>query len=98
MEQKKPRGPGKPFQKGAPGRPVGAKNKLPGTVKEMVLNVFNQLQDDPKANLFTWAQTETTEFYRIAAKLIPTEVKAKVEGTVNHFTIEPDAGCDPIQD
>jgi len=66
------------FKKGEGGRPKGVQNKLTRTVKDTVLAVFNDLQSDPQANLLTWAQEETTEFYKIAAKLIPTEVKADV--------------------
>lgn len=66
------------FQKGNKGRPKGTQNKLTKTVRETVLSVFNDLQEDPKANLEEWAKKETTEFYRIAAKLIPTEFTGTV--------------------
>lgn len=72
-------GKGKPFKAGNPGRPAGTPNKLTKTVKETVLAVFNNLQDDPKANLEDWAKKEPTEFYRIAAKLIPTEITGTVK-------------------
>jgi hypothetical protein len=44
------------FEKGKPrpanaGRKEGSVNKLTKTVKEKVLEVFNELQDDPKSNL-----------------------------------------------
>jgi hypothetical protein len=74
------------------GRPPGLQNAITRTVKETVLAVFNDLQEDPQANLTTWAKSEPTEFYKIAAKLIPTEVKATVEServVVN--LIPPDA-------
>lgn len=74
------------------GRKAGVQNKLTRTVKETVLAVFNDLQEDPQANLTSWAKSEPTEFYKIAAKLIPTEVKATVEServVVN--LIPPDA-------
>ena len=75
------------FKKGQPrpenaGRKEGSVNKLTKTVKERVLDVFNQLQDEPNVNLFDWAKTEPTEFYKIAAKLIPSDINAKVEGKV----------------
>lgn len=73
---------GKPFEPGHTGRPPGTQNKFTRTVKETVLAVFNELQEDPEAKLSAWAKKETTEFYRIAAKLIPTEVQAKVNHTV----------------
>jgi len=68
------------FKKGeAKGRPKGTPNKLTRTVKETVLKVFDDLQADPKANLLAWGKDNPTEFYKIAAKLIPTEVNANVE-------------------
>jgi len=66
------------FKPGNPGRPKGAKNKLTITVKETVLAAFNDLQNDPKANLLAWGKRNPTEFYKIAAKLIPTEVSGTV--------------------
>lgn len=71
-----------PFQKGNPGRPHGATGKLNRTVKETVLEVFNDLQEDPVHKLGEWAKKEPTEFYKIAAKLIPTEVTGSVKHTI----------------
>ena len=73
-----------PFKEGKDktgGRIKGTPNKLTKTVKETVLGVFNDLQEDPKANLLSWAKTEPTEFYKIAAKLIPMDVSASVQLT-----------------
>lgn len=74
---------GKPFIKGeAKGRPKGAVNKLTKqmrTVKETVLAVFNELQDNPQTDLLKFAKDYPREFHAIAAKLIPTEIKADVE-------------------
>lgn len=64
------------------GRQLGSPNALTKTVKERVLDVFNELQGTSEHNLFEWAKTETTEFYKIAAKLIPADINAKVEGKV----------------
>jgi len=61
------------------GKVKGTPNKLTRTVKETVLAVFDNLQADPKANLLSWGKENPTEFYKIAAKLIPTEVNANVE-------------------
>lgn len=61
------------------GRTKGTPNKLTRTVKEVVLAAFNELQDDPKANILTWGKANPKDFYQVAAKLIPTEVSAKVE-------------------
>lgn len=66
-------------QSGNPeGRSKGTPNKLTKTVREKVLNVFNELQEDPKTCLLAWAKEEPTEFYKIASKLIPTELNATI--------------------
>lgn len=70
------------FQPGNPGKPKGTTNKLTKTVKETVLAAFNELQLDPKANIIEWGRQKPGDFYQIAAKLIPTEVSAKVDATV----------------
>jgi hypothetical protein len=73
------------FEKGKEktgGRVAGSINKLTKTVKEKVLEVFNELQDDQTANMLNWAKNEPTEFYKIAAKLIPADINAKVEGKI----------------
>ena len=90
----------KPGDKKPPnsGRKKGQTNKVTKTVKDTVFSVFEELQNDPKHDLLAFAKRYPRDFYNIAAKLIPTEVQAKVTGTINHFTIEPDAGCEPIQD
>ena len=69
------------FKKGNPGKPKGAINVPMKTVKETVLAVFNSLQDDPKYNLQKFAEAYPRDFYTIAAKLIPTEVKGDVQIT-----------------
>lgn len=81
------------FSKGEGGRKKGATNLVTRTVKETVLAAFNDLQEDPKANILKWGKDNPTEFYKIAAKLIPTEVTATVEnkGKVHILTL-PDNG------
>jgi hypothetical protein len=64
------------FTKGNSGKPKGAQNKLTKSVKEAFEIAFNELQGDKNANLATWAKENTTEFYKLAAKLIPTSVNA----------------------
>ncbi len=70
------------FEAGNPGRPVGAIGKLTKTVKETVLAVFNEIQEDPKVKLSQFAKDYPRDFYNIAAKLIPTEVQANIEATI----------------
>lgn len=69
------------FKQGAAGRKPGVKNKLTSTVKETVLFVFNSLQNDEKHNLEAFAKKFPRDFYNIAAKLIPTEIKADLRVT-----------------
>jgi hypothetical protein len=64
------------------GRVKGVQNKLTRTVKEAVQAAFDSLQKHKKANLEEWAKENTTEFYKLAAKLIPAAIDAKVSGTV----------------
>lgn len=55
-------------------KPKGTPNTLTKTVREVVLNAFNELQTKPKVNLIEWAQANPKDFYVIASKLIPTEI------------------------
>lgn len=74
-----------PFEKGKQktgGRVKGTPNIATRTVKETVLAVFNDLQNDPKVNLTEFGKKYPREFYAIAAKLIPTEIKSQVEATI----------------
>lgn len=64
------------------GKPTGTQNKLTRTVKECVLEAFNKLQEHPTSNIISWGEKNPKEFYQIAAKLIPTELSAKIEETV----------------
>ena len=77
-------GKGKPFKKGeAKGRPKGVPNKLTKSVRETVLIVFNELQGKPGVCLADWAEKKPTEFYNIAAKLIPTELSGRIDANIN---------------
>lgn len=78
---------GTPFKAGNPGRPHGVQNKLSKSVRDTVLAVFNELQNDPDHSLEAFAKKEPAEFYRIAAKLIPTEIT----GTVKQIIIVTDS-------
>lgn len=61
------------FEKGNSGRPSGTPNKLTKTIKESLMFVFNELQDDPKHNLLAFAKKYPREFYTLVVKLIPYE-------------------------
>lgn len=60
------------------GRKPGVQNKFTLGVKEAVLVAFQKLQEDPKTDLAAFAKANQTEFYKIAARLIPTEVNATI--------------------
>lgn len=63
------------------GKPVGtvsATTKLMVSVKDIVLSAFHELQGDPVNNIVAWGKANPTEFYKIAAKLIPTQLNAEV--------------------
>jgi|SRR6476620_4599825 len=81
MEGEKPKNTGQ-FGKGNPGKPKGATNHLTRTVKEAVLEAFNELQSDKKNNLLAFAKKHPRDFYAIAAKLIPTDIKAEVKSKI----------------
>jgi hypothetical protein len=65
-----------PFERGKPktgGRLPGVNNKFTGAFKEAVQIVYNRLGGH--AAFFEWARENRTEYYRIAARLIPGETK-----------------------
>jgi len=66
------------FKPGEGGRPKGATNIITRTVKEGVLEEFLRQQNDPSAKwpLKKFADKYPRDFYAIASKLIPTEIKA----------------------
>lgn len=61
-----------PFQKGNQGRPKGAKNKTTIAFKQAVMDVFAGMGGNKTFQ--KWAVANPTEFYKIAARLIPSEV------------------------
>ena len=54
-----------------PGRPKGSKNKSTLQIKEAFLEAFNHLGGVPA--LVKWGKSNETDFYKLAARLIPTE-------------------------
>ncbi len=71
-------------QKGLGGRRKGVPNRLTKSVKQSFEAAFRDLQADEEspAHLLNWARENTTDFYKIAAKLIPEEVTGNVSLTV----------------
>jgi hypothetical protein len=88
------------FKKGeAKGRPKGAVGAFTKTVKDTVLEAFQEAQKDPKTSIMGFLQKYPRDFYQIAAKLIPLDVKAEIkvpEGIQIIFGSAP--GCDPLPD
>lgn len=72
------------------GREKGSLNATSRSMKETVMNTLKWLQTQPRSNMRAWAKENPTQFYQIAAKLIPTEVTAAVEVTgIKQIVIEP---------
>ena len=82
------------------GRLKGEPNKLTKSVKEVIASVFNELQEMnekgapryPGAYMLNWAKNEPGEFYRLAARLIPTELQGTAPLTIQliNFADLPD--------
>jgi hypothetical protein len=64
------RGPG-------PGRPTGAPNKIGALVKQNIIAVFEGIGGTK--SMINWARRNRTEFYKLYARLVPTQVMATVE-------------------
>lgn len=75
------------------GRPAGIPNKNTAIVKGTFIAVFQALQTDPayaEYSLLQWAQKEPTEFYKIASKLFPIEVEAKIRQVITVKILDDD--------
>ena len=81
------------------GRAKGTPNTTTRTVREQLTQAFDLLQHDESANLLSWPKRNPTEFYKLAAKLIPiqvgSDIKSPLTGTV--IQIVPDHNCHPLQ-
>lgn len=74
-------------KKSGGGSRKGIPNKLTKSVKEAFEIAFNELQSDEKSNLLSWAKENTTDFYKLAAKLIPTSVNADLTTQGDKFRL-----------
>jgi len=70
--------------KGNAGRPVGAKNKIGAQCKENILAVFTRLGGT--AGMAEWAMENKTEFYKLYARLIPTDITVTKRDDVRDLT------------
>lgn len=64
------------------GRKKGTPNKLTATVKDEFETAFRLMQEEAEVNLFQWGKNNPTEFYRLASKMIPADMNAKITGAV----------------
>jgi len=89
------------FEPGQSGNPGGKKpgtlNVFTRTVKEVVLETFNKLQEDPATNLESFARKFPKDFHAIAAKLIPAAIHAEISAPAGIQIIYKSADeCKPI--
>jgi hypothetical protein len=71
------------FTKKTGGRQVGTPNKVTTIFKDAVRTVYEDIGGH--AAFANWAKEHPTDFYRIAARLIPTETTSKED---TNLTIE----------
>ena len=79
----------------------GVPKTLTRSVKEVISSVFNELQDVdangkpkyPGRHMLRWARNEPGEFYRLAARRIPTEVQgtSPITARIVKFADLPDS-------
>jgi hypothetical protein len=70
------------------GRQPGSPNKVTKTVKEAFEAAFRTAQAIEGLKLDDWAKANPTEFYKVCAKLIPSEIKGQVDHTVRAPQLE----------
>lgn len=75
-----------------PGRPKGIPNKSTKAVKEALELAFEGIGGVPA--LQKWAGDNTTDFYKLWVKMLPTDIKAEIAGTMSvsldlsHLTVD----------
>lgn len=66
------------------GRQKGTPNKISATVRENVVAVFDEIGGVDQ--MVMWARENTTEFYRLYARLLPTETTVSVVRDARNLT------------
>ena len=75
----------KPKRPKTGGRKKGTPNKSTSAIREAVLGVFADLQEEagsPNGHFLGWARASPTDFYRLASKLLPLQVTGQDGGPV----------------
>ncbi|KKN67229.1 hypothetical protein LCGC14_0464020 [marine sediment metagenome] len=62
------------------GRQKGTQNKLTTSFKELVMQTYCELERKKDKGMLIWALENETDFYKIASKLIPTEMQGQMTG------------------
>lgn len=68
------------------GRQKGTPNKVTVSLKQAVLDTFENLGD--VKHMTTWARQHPSDFYRIAARLIPSGSCVQIEGVSNDLATQ----------
>ena len=77
---------------GQKSRRTGVQNVHTVAFKDLIMNAYAALEKDPKYGIVKWAKENQTEFYKIAAKLIPIQVTANVN-EVKQIIFTPSNGA-----
>ena len=80
------------------GRKKGSANVTSRSVRETFQETFEMLQQHKTANLTNWALENRSQFYQLAAKLIPANVALQGALTLNVVTGVPKPGVDDLVD
>ena len=77
------------FKAGNPGRPKGTPNKLTASIKDAFRLAFDAIGGTDA--LAAWAKENQTDFYKLAARLIPVEIQGKVTHAVTAKELDDDS-------
>lgn len=77
--------PAPPVAKNKGGRPRGRSNKQSTTVKDALIEAFDQMGGVPA--LVKWGKTDPKEFYKIWVKILPFVVAANIADGGGGFSI-----------
>lgn len=89
------------YPKGKPnpnaGRPKGALNKESRMFLDALAGAVEAMQADANHNLLTWGKKNPNEFWKIAAKLLPSTIQGDLDVTSNGETISISINALPKQ-